>query len=353
MQIESNRDYTLDTAKAIAISLVLVWHLQPFEITNSNTQGIANSLNFALDFFYYQISLVAVPIFTFVSIYILHGKLNAAAPYISRRFRQLLTLYITWTSCQFACFFSLHVYNTLKSGRSLSWPDLESPFLLLMLGGPAISFVGGSVFYYLFILICLSGLTALFYTIIQTPKLRYVVACITAVLFLFYFQVLCLTGNNIPYWRLDNFLIYIPITYLVRQHEQSWNKKSVIRIFEYFIIFTCQDVFIKSILAGNGAYSRVSVVFGSVALYALLRVYFGKPKHKFRIITFLAKYSLGIFAIHKYWQFVINLLAEHFRLNHITSPVNVSTLGEAIICIALTCWTVQMIGHTRFRYLVS
>jgi len=354
LQRTPNKDSALDAAKAIAISLVLIWHLQPFVVASGYTGRIAYLLQVILALFYQQISLIAVPLFILVSLYLLCGKLDCTGTaYAARRLRRLMYLYTAWTICQFACFCLLQSYQDFMIDSGITWPHISEPaYMLLMNGGPTLPRVGGSVFYYLFILICLSGLMVIFQTIPLSTRSRYFLACFSTVLCLCYFQWLSWDGRNVPYWRLDNFLVYVPIAHLVRHHERSWHAGTVAVLLGCFFIFAIQDEFIRNHLGNTGAYSRPSVVFGSVALFALLRVFLPESRKMPRAVTFLATYSLGLFAIHKYWRLVICLVGDNFDLLSAALVLDINAFFKAIGCITLTCGTVYIVGRTRWRSLV-
>jgi hypothetical protein len=200
---------------------------------------------------------------------------------------------------QFACRFALHVLT------KYDWVHNDDLIYLFMHGGPSLPLVGGSVFYYLFVLVCLSALVILFRAIPVSPRRLYVLAYVTVFLCLCYFQWLNWHGRKIPYWRLDNFLIYVPLAYIVwQQHERVWRAGTVTILFVCFVLFAIQDIYIRNYIwsTGTGIYSRALVVFGSVTIFMFLRVIYPRIKNPSGVATFLATYSLGIFAIHKYWQ---------------------------------------------------
>jgi len=71
---DGNRDYRLDMLRAISISLVLLWHLQLFRFKMMPGSRIGIVLRYALDIFNYQVSLVAVPVFVLVSLFLFYSK---------------------------------------------------------------------------------------------------------------------------------------------------------------------------------------------------------------------------------------------------------------------------------------
>lgn len=347
------RDDALDRAKAIAISLVLVWHLHPFAVPRDHSQIFLSEFQAVLDFFYIQISLIAVPLFILVSLYLFCGKLDTLGPaYALRRLFRLVVLYAAWTICQFTLFYVFHTYQGLRSGRGIVYPPLGDMACLLMKGGPPLPFAGDSIFYFLFVLTCLSGLMTVFHGILSRSPYRHMAAFFGTAIFLCYFQWLSCNGQGIPYWRLDGFLIYIPLTHLVRYTESSWRPLTVFGLFVCFAVFAGQDVILRNHFGSTGAYSRPSLVFGSTAVLASLRVFSHKFKRTSGIAAFLGANSLGVFAIHKYWQLVICLVVRHLPAIRVASPLDIALFVQAVFCVTLTCGTIYLLTHTRFRSLV-
>jgi hypothetical protein len=69
----------------------------------------------------------------------------------------------------------------------------------------------------------------------------------------------------------------------------------------------------------------------------------------------LAKYSLGIFALHKYFQYLSNSLYEIFK--HQGGIISIGPSAERmlqfIVTVALTCIVAYLLGKTKLRIYVS
>lgn len=62
--MKSKRDAGLDILKAVSITFVLLWHLQPFKFKTETENILTNIPNFIIDkIVNFQILLTAVPVF--------------------------------------------------------------------------------------------------------------------------------------------------------------------------------------------------------------------------------------------------------------------------------------------------
>jgi surface polysaccharide O-acyltransferase-like enzyme len=82
------RDYNLDNLKAYSIIFVLIWHLEPFNITSSQPK-LNLIYTFLIDFIMWQVSLVAVPTFIVVSLYLFFSKAVDRNFYLIKRLKNL------------------------------------------------------------------------------------------------------------------------------------------------------------------------------------------------------------------------------------------------------------------------
>ena len=76
------------------------------------------------------------------------------------------------------------------------------------------------------------------------------------------------------------------------------------------------------------------------------------------VITLLSKYSLGIFATHKYWYLFVTLGFIHFRLIDprlyaSNFALDLQALNIAVISISLTFIAVLFTGNTFIKRLIS
>ncbi len=348
------RDYRLDCAKALATSLVLVWHLQPFVLLEPGGGSLlGNTAAVLLAVFNYQVCLLAVPLFFLVSLHLLHTKINerphdAAA----RRIRRVGAVYLFWMACQFAIFYGIAAVRLLANGTS-SFSAGMPPHLLLMLGGPDLPIIGRSVLYFLFVLLVLVALSSAF----QSSKRPGVMRGIGAALVLAsvaYFEYVNLLGDGLPYWRVDNFILYAPLSLLLFRQSRENLRRIAAAGGSGYVLFSLQDVYLRSQGQSCGAYSRVSIVCGAVALFCFFRQAGELPKSS--AVVFLSRYSLGIFATHKYWQLVVTagfiFAGSQTPIRAGFLPLNLRSLGIAALAAALTLVAVAIGGQTRIRKFV-
>jgi len=142
------RDNQLDSIKALAIILVLLLHFRPLHIVSGNTFLIQ-----AISFFYTNISLIAVPSFFLVSLYI-YFKHKFTRSYTKERIIRLTKIYLF--------FFIINIGIKVLFFDGLDFN--KTPFLeLLWMGGPPIPEIGSSVIYFLVVLIVLTIVSYLGY----------------------------------------------------------------------------------------------------------------------------------------------------------------------------------------------
>jgi len=356
MDNTKQRDSRLDFAKAIAISLVLFWHLQPLRIlVTDKSTVLIKILGFGLVQFNLQISLVAVPVFLLVSIYLFYQKIeDRTLERMSKRCLRIAGVYLFWTVCQFAFFYGIIFIKYFHNGVS----NLSTPIpihRLLMEGGPPLPIVGGSVFYFLFVLLILVLVSTVFYLFMNIHKIFIIMGISVVIVSILYFEILNLNGRGLPYWRIDNFLIYIPLSYFLLRQDSG----KLIRYIPYFcmgfILFSAQDVYLRNLGYRCGAYSRASIVFGSIALFSsILQL---KDLNKGTVITLLSKYSLGIFAIHKYWQLIMNVVFIYFGSSvpvyAADFPLDLRALTIAVISILLTFSAILLGDRTLIKRYIT
>ncbi len=292
--MQTKRNVSFDALKCISISFVLLWHLKPLKFESvTSINAVESVINFAISFFYSNITLTAVPIFFLVSLYIFYQKIENNSSYLNRRFRHLISLYIFWSIVQVFIFY-------LIAG---SLPDFTLKNIIGILIGirPILPLVGPSVFYFLFNLIVLTLLAFIFINL--TEKKRFIVSILIVSLSLLYFEITSITDFYLPSYRIENFVIYVPLSYIVQSNiKQLFKKKYYYLLICAYTVFSIQDVYIqvfkKELL---NSYGRVSIVFGALILFFYIYKLDLKPNF---IINKISKYSLGLYALHKYFQYL-------------------------------------------------
>lgn len=297
------RDHRIDLLKAISIVMVVFWHLQ---------QGRQEALPFVpepasvLQFYNYQVSIVAVPVFLLVSLVLFYGRVPQGGPaYVWKRVTRVGTAFLFWVAVQTGLFVA----------ASGSLPELT--WRLIQSGGPRmpVESAGGSVFYYLYVLLVL---TLIAWAYRSLPKrFRDIVGIVVVMASLLYFLRTNLRAGQIAYFDLANFLLYVPIASWLMDHEGAVVRYRWLLTGAWFAL-AWLDVALLARGTLVSVYGRPVVAFGAVALIAHVLRYRVPARPA---VYFLAANSLGIFATHKYWYAFYTLVA--FRLGYSTAGTGV------------------------------
>lgn len=220
-----------------------------------------------------------------------------------------------------------------------------------MQGGPPIPIVGGSVFYFLFVLFVLVFFSFLYSLMRRFGVIHIYTGAVIAISSMIYFEFININGGRLAYWRIDNFLIYIPISYFIYKQEKGNLSRYIYLFWLGFIVFLVQDIVMRNLGYNTGAYSRLSVVFGSVSIFSSILL---MKNIKISPLTFfLSKYSLGIFATHKYMQFILIMSLQYFGVaKHLYIPgfpFDLRSFFVAIITFLLVSVTVLTLYRTPFK----
>jgi hypothetical protein len=317
------RDPRLDRLKAIAISLVLVWHLHPIYVEGSR------AVDEAVRFFDFEMSLTAVPTFLLVSFALFYRRAGAGG--LAARLWRLFQIYLFWTLVQIAL-------AGLAGGRPLrpSWQ-------WVYLGGPDLPHVGGSVFYYLFDLMILTALAAGFARLKEPAQKG--VAWVVVAASLAAFEATRLAHREMAYWRPDNFIIYVPIAYYFsRLPRYRWG------FFGAYLLSAARDVWRGD--APSLVYGRVTIVLGALALAGFV---LHAPVRAGRWTVALSRWALGLFAIHKYWQWACIVAKDGHALNLTLAgaTVHLNALVIFAATLALTAATIALAARTPLRRFIA
>jgi hypothetical protein len=287
MKPRTERIHYLDLIKTICILFILVYHTTPLRF-GAEPAPFTKWIMFVNSIFMYNISLTAVPSFYLVSMVLFYSKGKNAYDYRLRRIYKVTQVFVFWTIIQILFYLAI--------GESLDF-SFRSIIKYIILGGPALPLAGDSVFYFLFNLIFIY-LFAHF--LMKLPERFLHPFLITLIcLSLAIFELAILAELNIPYWFIGNFVIYMPLAFLIESHEgKKDNKKLIYWSGLIFLTFATHERLLQSYYSLKPpAYGRISIVAGAVFLYLLAKqymVYEWKPVHVISV------YSLGIFATHKF-----------------------------------------------------
>ena len=297
--VNIERDESLDALKAISIIFVLFWHLQPIKfVISANTHVLMKIADQIVKIFEVQLSLTAVPIFYIVSLYLYFQK-KPNIEYLQKRILNLIKIFVFWQLIQ-NIFFVL----VTKQAPPLSWDNImgAKPDLLL---------VGGSVFYFLFDLIILI-IIAFIYQLINSNTVMKIINFGFILFFIAYFELLCIQKLNLPHYDLRNFIIYIPIAFGFANYKNKIIKFKLIFLLLY-ILSSIHDIYLRADDYPLSIYARISIVFGALTIFCFTCIL--KIKYNSLLQT-IAKYTLGVFAFHKYWQCLFLLLIRNLGIDN-------------------------------------
>ena len=337
--MKEDRDYNLDLLKAIAIVFVLLWHLQPIRLTPIAPALDYNVPAYLIHFFNNSITLVAVPLFYLVST-LLFFKNSKKDNYFKRRILHILSIYLFWAFVQVVVNF---VAFSMGKHFNWGWPIKPQPvWKTVIMGGPALPIVGDSVFYFLFNLLLLTCIAFVYSKIREDWRaiLSYVAVLISIIYFYF--------APPIPYWRIDNFVVYIPLADILLR------KKNTVYLYVSLALYVAFVVYETRHDDNFAIYARNSILFGALFLYLLIkRINLGGlPKS----ISSLSTYSLGIYALHKYWMLIFVICVYRlFAFLNISNQIslgqnNLSTVSllAAFLAFLATILTIYVMGLSKY-----
>src|SRR5258706_5361411 len=316
------RDDRIDLLKTIAISFVVVWHLNPLYVDG------APAIAWLVRFFNFEISLTAVPAFLLVSLALFYPRAGAG---LGRRLLRLGSIYAFWACVQTALAFAL---TRPRPAPAVVW---------LWLGGPELPVALASVFYYLYDLIVLTAIAYLYARIAEPWRkaLGFSIALVSLV----WFEIVLVEKWKIPYYRLDNFLIYVPVAYYLQRLTRF--KLAFLALYAAYV---AQDLYLANL--DDVPYGRGTVFFGALALYGFVMESAPRARPIARVV---ATYSLGIYAVHKYWQMALMLWKGSRSWNVPVAGATVHLAAAAIflLTLALTAATVWLLRATPLRRMVA
>lgn len=337
---DKTRDAGLDILKAVSILLVVIWHVRPISPTMvQDSYPAAFVVKYIIQFYYFNLTMLSVPSFVLISLYLFIGKLSEIENYWKKRFLKLFQIYMFWVGIQFILYLLL--------GGNLPLP-LETIFRS---GGPDLS-CGSfmppmpSIFYYIYVLILCTLLAFLF---VKLPeKIKLILSIVIVAASCLYFFIAPLYGITMDTRSMKNFYVYIPAAYYLYHYKDKFVQYRWL----YLIMFLLSTVAEQMLMDMTSAFGRVSVFFGTLFLVSVLMSGWSDAS---RPIRFLSKYSLGIFALHPYWLIVVLSIYSVLRgKDRFLMP---QSLPEGILLLAvilgLTSFSVWLLGKTKLRMYVS
>lgn len=195
---------------------------------------------------------------------------------------------------------------------------------------------------------------AFLYQLIKSHSFRIIISCTIVLFCLFYFEASCLLNFSIPYHWLINFVIYIPIAfYLVKFPDKLLNLKFYYLI--AFILFSFHDIYLRTYGYHLSIYGRIAIICGAMTIFG----YFHSLKQlkENLLVQKLSKYSLGLFSLHKYWQYFFFWLVKHYQVAINTgifgTPLNKIFVIEGFFVVFFTVLSIYLFTLTRLKQFVA
>lgn len=303
-----------DQLRGIFCALVVLWHTSGLDVLNK-----IGSLSYLVDLIYYNVCLLAVPIFFQMSFFLLYLKDSTWNYTLSKRLPNLLSIFFFWI------FVGIILRYLLLGNYNWSFlTNASSLILWLMQGGSR------PELYFLFSLIVLTIIAQLNYEFFKRTqyniKYQYIFLIISSLLLYVYdlFSLIIPPKNIIinifsSYWNPLGFLPYIFSSLLILEHTKLWensnSKKIDKRLYLYFLVFIVLTILEWIILRNHKEifqfnlppYSRISLVIGSSLILYFAAITRSKP---FKLWHLISIYSLGIYCIHFNFIYPINFFQE-------------------------------------------
>lgn len=334
------RNAGIDILKALCIVLVVIWHCQPVTPSMLPDNYAAALLGKqVLEFFYRNISLLAVPSFILISLYLFVGKLSETEDYWKKRLPRLIQVYVFWVGIQFILYLLLGggLPLPLKTIFRSGGPDL--PLGAFMPPMP-------SIFYFLYILIFCTLLTFLFFKL--PGKIRIALAFAIVASSCLYFVYTSANGIGIDTRSMKGYYVYIPLSYYLYHYRDKFIQYRVL-FFAGFIL----SVFGEWVFNGmTSAYGRMSVLLGTLSLATIFISGWSKTNTPIRL---LSKYSMGIFALHPYALAAVNVSYALFNEQYKVLPAQSASEGLLLLSaiFVLTCLCVWLMSKVKLSKYVS
>ena len=327
------RNSGIDIIRAVSIALILIWNLQPVTKAMMHIDSLVGALGWLpIGFFYRYISLLAVPTFICISIMLFIKRSLFTHDYWKKRLIRLIEVFLFWTCIQFIFY--------LLAGGGFPLP-LDS---IIPTGGPELPYVGGSVFYFLFALTICTGLAVLF---LKLPDgLKFIVSTIIIILSCLIFIISSHYGIPLKVTEMENYYLYVPIAYYMVKHQDKLVRYRILFIFGYILAIVYETGIARGTIS---MYARISVVFGVLSFISIL---LPLQLERQPLMEFLSKYFLGIFSLHKYWQYVFIVFLGIIK-PQVDIPICSGNLILFMTTIVLTFISVHLLGKTKLRRYVS
>jgi len=361
---EPSRDKTripgIEWLRVLAISLVLLLHAKP--ISPCKTSSMPYLFFYMIAAFYDFVACLGVPLFFLVSLFLLEKNLAQRESYLGARLKRLLALFFFWTGIQFLVW-GVTLITATQGVQPLAWISLLRTVLV---GGPPLPAVGDSVIYFISDLVLLTAVHYFIRGYLRSRNAK--IVTIALCLVFFYVGPICrnlffpaehdgffASVLNLDYSSPINFLVFIPIAIwlnesgiIVPNGRPIGSGDSRLRVLLGLYLLALAAEISTRLLTEMPfrIYARPSLPLGAWILMEIaMRIKSAPPW-----ILEISPLTLGVFAIHKYWLFV--LIAVFPDLPMVAGPmfqncrVDVSDPIRLFLMAALTFATAKAFART-------
>ncbi len=203
------------------------------------------------------------------------------------------------------------------------------------------------MFYFLLVLIKCTILSCIFLKLSKT--LKSIISVIVIAASCVYFVIAHIYQIPICSMRMINYCVYIPVTFYLFKYRDLFVRYCWVFII-CFILSVCYEEFISRRLVS--VYGRLSIFFGVLSLMSMVlsrEFGFSRP------IELLSRYSLGIFAVHKYWQYIFLTMLEPVKCGGGGYTLSLQSeklllFSAVVIC---TLGSVYLLNKTKLRIFIT
>jgi fucose 4-O-acetylase-like acetyltransferase len=325
------RNYGIDALKGVCILLVLAWHTEAISIDlGGRPETLARAAERLTAFFYWNISLLAVPTFLTVSLW-LYAEHRGDAAGLGRKLLRLVALYVGWSVVWVATAY-------LSSGaqaRATLWRD-----------GGTLPGVGGSVLWFLLVL---AVLTVLMEAAVRIPARLQSAAALWALAVL-------TAAFAYSYWRtpiiLESpwcFLPAVPVALLLHNAPQMVRRWQPALLLGWVLVVILEYVFREYVYSEVGTYARMSLYLGAATLMSL----FGSLNWtREQWLPRLGQITLGVFILHKYVESAVLTVLPSWPVWVGGAWVSVDRPVLFALTLVITALAVATLRRTRLRHVV-
>lgn len=331
------RSSVIDLAKGICILLVVIWHTQAITLLRRGEAGLLVDLAIiGQRAFYFFGTLLAVPTFFFLSLYLYAQHRRTQPDYLRRRLFRLAVIFVAWSLAWTA-------FVALCSGSS---PEVRP--LHFFMGGPPLPPVGDSVLYFVSNLALLTILLEALLSLSPGTAVRLATGLLLLLAFAFCWFLF--SGIRIPFWLPVSFLPAVPLVVLADAGRLFPGRRQwLLPLLGFSVAVALEIAAIAHHDRLPSTYARPSPWIGGLLLLQVLRSSRPGACPSFER---LGRRTLGIFVLHKFPLALLVRAIEPQILWLGGLGMRVDLLLVAILTMLATITLVWVLRKTPARWVV-